>query len=1629
MESPIAASPAENHALAAALEAHARAEDPEDVSALTGFLRQYPHSNWRPALLGNLGLRWRRSGHFQRGIDAFEEAWRITRQGRGRNRETIASWAAGELAHMHSHLGHHDRIRTLLQETRGRQIMGAATEQLTLAKEALLRSEHDPEHEYRCGPLAVASLLRQQGRKVPQLVLSAKASRQGMAMTQVQELARGAALELHAIRRQPGAAVPVPSIVHWKVDHYSAVLERRVENGRDLYLVENPLFEDQIWVSAAALDQETTGFYLTALDPAMPGWTPARKEETDRVFGRCWRGGVDGYQTNCYAVMAKSGCRNCRGMPEYNFHAMLVSLNITDQPLGYTPPVGPPVSFTLSYNQRETGQPAVFSYSNLGPKWTFGLQAFIDDLDGNLGGRANAHLRGGGREEYTFVSPLAIGRPSHTHYLSQAELVATGGRTNAVTSYERRLADGAKEVYALAEPVVRGRDVRRVFLTEIVDSAGNSVKLAYDSMFRLTTVTDAIGQVTRLSYDLSGDPLKITRVTDPFGRTAAFAYDALGRLIRVSDVLGLASEFRYDGDFVTSMTTPYGTTTFRTGTFSDPPQQIYPATSRWIEATDPLGDTERIEFRSRLEPLPATLQHGTIYWDKKAWKEGGRDLAKATIYQWKLLNSIVLAGVPWKVKPPLESETVYLHPGRREADLLDAPAVETDGLPIEIRQFLEGDALQRSRFEYNTRGWVTKSIDPAGRTFSFSYSSDGIDLTEVFNDNTRERLARLTYNSQHLPLTITGADEQTTRLAYNARGQLASLTNAKGETITYTYDGRGFLTSASGPVPQAVTRYTHDSFGRLQSMTDSEGYRVAFEYDALNRPTKVTFPDGTFQQTKYDRLDPVELIDRQGRVTRISYDALRRPVTVTDPLGRVSRAEWCNCGAIERLVDPAGNETRWSYDLQGGVTEKILADGSTTRYVYGPQSGRLLQVIDPKGQITRYEYTADDNIRRVAFENASVPTPAVTFNYDANFDRLVSIEDATGTINYAYHPVRALGALQLASASGPVPGARIEYGYDELGRSVSRSVNGVTSTAAFDNFGRLSRVRNSLGEFALTYAGLTERLQSVLFPNGQKSTFSYFDAANDFRLREILNERADGGVLSRFRHTFEKTGRVATQERFQPELELAESVYTYRYDEASQLVAAILGGAGGDVSKTFDYAYDPAGNRTTENMSGELRGAAHSAANQLVSLDTGGGTWQFSYDANGNLISSGTRSFDWDARNRLTAIIDGGRRTDFAYDAFDRRVRIVEREGDQVTRDVWLVWCGAQICEERSGDGSAVQKQFFAQGEVLGGQRYFYTHDHTGSVRQLMSADGAVAASIDYDPFGRSVKAAGDVDPSFGYTSHYRHASSGLLLAHYRAYDPELGRWLSRDPIAEDGGLNLYAYAGNRPPSSMDPDGLLTTDYHLGFGGHFHTPFGGGSGGLNAGIVFGTDRNGRMQIQPFLAGNLGAGFGASAGGGFSAGSSHSPGGTLGDFGGHAVGPEVSGSILGRLTVGTNAPPGKPGSGTLNERARAYNVDVSLGPQVGGYVDWKHSWVWMPFFAEQPPPAGTLLLKGSVVEERRLTPVRKTKRHSPRRRPTKRLPPFKLRVCETGTLPDDDTELTGELKAVYGEIISLPSPQH
>src|SRR5439155_6984372 len=124
-----------------------------------------------------------------------------------------------------------------------------------------------------------------------------------------------------------------------------------------------------------------------------------------------------------------------------------------------------------------------------------------------------------------------------------------------------------------------------------------------------------------------------------------------------------------------------------------------------------------------------------------------------------------------------------------------------------------------------------------------------------------------------------------------------------------------------------------------------------------------------------------------------------------------------------------------------------------------------------------------DRVQQTAYTTAAIATPSVSYTYDANYPRVTTMVDGTGTTTHAYHPVRALGGVRLASVDGPLTADTITYAYDELGRMANRAINGVAMTQSYDALGRVTTETNVLGTFTYGYDAVTNRLAAVTYPN------------------------------------------------------------------------------------------------------------------------------------------------------------------------------------------------------------------------------------------------------------------------------------------------------------------------------------------------------------------------------------------------------------------------------------------------------------------------------------------------------------------------------------------------------------------
>ena len=578
-------SPKDVQDLAKALDVYLAAGHLEDLAPVKHYLEAHPASPWRLSLLVNLGLMQRHVGLVSEALESWEAAWTLGKPLKDFKGIALAHRALGELLEANSGLGQQDRLDALVQEAAGRPLSGLITEKFSMAKESLTYMKMSPDSAFRCGPTALAYL---KATETPLIFADAKvqgisSSAKGTNLAMNQGWASQIGLKLQMAKRAPGSTVPVPSVLHFRTGHFAAAMV--VKSGR--VLVQDPFLGDT-WMPLSVLDREASGYALIPVGELPKGWTVVAKAEAETVWGKgAWGPGrPDDTRPDSYRISSSLQAPQA-GMPSFGFHANLSSLSLDIPASGYAPARGPRVDVKVTYNQREYGQPQIFDYCNLGPKWTFSFLTCLKDDSTNPDFDVTLCNPGGGglifqsRGDGTFL-------PEN---FTQAQLMRQPGNT-----YMIQYLDGQKDFYEIAD---RAWGLRRIVLTRRQDAAGNEVKFNWGAMLRLMSITDADGKNTTLSYEDPTDPLKLTKVTDPTGQSTTYQFNMDSRLIKTVTAQGLTTTFSYgpsaadpglSADFLRVMETKAGTTTFRGGD-----SLTGPSYRRWLEAKDAIGKFERVE--------------------------------------------------------------------------------------------------------------------------------------------------------------------------------------------------------------------------------------------------------------------------------------------------------------------------------------------------------------------------------------------------------------------------------------------------------------------------------------------------------------------------------------------------------------------------------------------------------------------------------------------------------------------------------------------------------------------------------------------------------------------------------------------------------------------------------------------------------------------------------------------------------------------------------------------------------------------------------------------------------------------------------------------------------------------------
>ena len=482
--------------------------------------------------------------------------------------------------------------------------------------------------------------------------------------------------------------------------------------------------------------------------------------------------------------------------------------------------------------------------------------------------------------------------------------------------------------------------------------------------------------------------------------------------------------------------------------------------------------------------------------------------------------------------------------------------------------------------------------------------------------------------------------------------------------------------------------------------------------------------------------------------------AAASPATTTDWAGRFLSVDgpWAS-DTITYGYDPSGRSLTRQIDGANNI--------SSFTYNYINQTSRLENVQNPNGTSTILAYFNNAGDQRLRQIKHLVTIPGTVIS---QFD---TTHAATGRID-----------TWTQNHSGLSAAKRSDFGYDPVDQLTSASQSTVGTGT-------------SLSEKAYRYDRAGNRTTAQ-----DGSTLTSYTANN---LNQLTT--SGGGGKMRFAGTVSEPATVTVGGN------PANVSANNNYEGYANVTA-------GQSNTVSIVATDKEGNVTAKTVN-----VAPAAVPAKV----------FAYDDNGNLLANGPSatqgtseiSYTYDAANRLTSITQGANIYGYEYDGQSRRVKI-KLNGVEQKR---ILWDGLEQVEERSSSGTpdSVNKRYYPQGfqtvsaiQPFSLSAFYYTRDHLGSIRELTDTTGIVRARYDYDPYGvrtNNLITVNPIESDFGYTGHYYETATGLHMAPYRFYDVKLGRWLSRDPIGEMGGINLSGYVANDPINLIDPDGLFWREF------------------------------------------------------------------------------------------------------------------------------------------------------------------------------------------------------------------------
>ena len=627
-----------------------------------------------------------------------------------------------------------------------------------------------------------------------------------------------------------------------------------------------------------------------------------------------------------------------------------------------------------------------------------------------------------------------------------------------------------------------------------------------------------------------------------------------------------------------------------------------------------------------------------------------------------------------------------------------------------------------------------------------------------------------------------------------------------------------------------TTNYLSDTLDLVKSVTDAGGRKTEFVYDVRGRQISVNAPDtldadgNTLTNTTTTTYNPDSNVaetngDQTYRVSH-TYDYADRQISMTTYGTATATTTWeysTTRGFLLAKRDASNKGVNYTYKPSGRLATRTWARGKHTRYAY-----------DLGGRLTNIHYFTAANLDNGSNAGNDANTPSISMAYDA-LGRQTAQSNGLASSTFSYNSSNL--QIDTETITYNLPGKPaftrvIDRSQDNLSRESGWTLGEPMSTSAFENEvaynygasdGRLASVNKGSNSFSYLYAPNSSLIASVTSP---AHTVSNVFETNRNVLASKVNKKLDTTTISGYFYTVNNFGQRTGVNKDGTAFASTRNI-TWGYNAKGEVVTADSSEAGLDRA----YQYDGIGNRMNGGDLGTPVSYTANALNQYSAI----GSINPVHDDDGNMTSgplpanvNANSTLIWDGENRLVeAQVNSGSTVSYVYDSQSRR--IAETVGSATSVYVYDGWnpiaeynttfaltktytWGVDLSGSMQGAGGVGGLLAVTDGTGT----YFPTFDGNGNVSEYLDSNGNTVAHYEYDPFGKTTVSNGSKASDFAhrFSTKPLDLTTGLYYYGYRYYDPETGRWPSRDPIGEMGGVNLYGFVGNDGVNRWDLFGL-----------------------------------------------------------------------------------------------------------------------------------------------------------------------------------------------------------------------------